>query len=172
MVFSSPSRTTIWESIPIYWNCIQSSWPSKPKGNNTYIISGWIGFQLDDEPKHCHGKISPLTMYYVLIHVKMIQWERCFLQIWVIWGVSFNIEIYGDMFMQLYLFQILTHRYLHLHLPLIMHVFHINIIYTRYVHVYHLIFLFICSHAQKTCFPIRFIQEKRHPGPLFDRQPR
>ena len=68
---------------------------------------------------------------------------------------KFQYTKYGDMFMQLYLLQILSHRYLHLHLPL-MHVFNINIIYIPYVSFFILIYF---SHAQKNIFPIKCIQE-------------
>ena len=75
---------------------------------------------------------------------------------------KFQYTKYGDIFMQLYLFQILTHRYLHLHLPLIMHVYacisYQYYIYTRYVYIILYSYLYFHMH-KKQFFPIRFIQE-------------
>lgn len=71
--------------------------------------------------------------------------------------------------MQLYLFQILTHRYLHLHLPL-MHVFHINI----YMYIYDMCYVYIILYSylyvhmhKKTCLSHKIYPGKTSPGPLF-----
>lgn len=70
--------------------------------------------------------------------------------------------------MQLYLFQILTHRYLHLHLPL-MHVFHINI----YMYIYDMCYVYIILYSylyvhmhKKTC-----LSHKIYPGKTSPRTP-